>query len=420
VSLAVAVRVLLGRLLRRARAREYGIKELSGGDLTMNSSDPTPAADGLVFVRPGPGPQTHVLIVGVACYPNFRDGGANADLLSPIGQLTAPAISARWLADWFITEHAFPAAPLGSVALLLSEDPPGPYTPPGGQPVGVAPAMYDNLETAAQEWRKRGDGSERNQLVFIFCGHGYGFGDTTSLLLADFDFRKQNRWDRALDLGTFIAGMEACAASHQLFLIDACRRPHGDLLSPHAAIGRSPVQPVQTPRAPFTTSRIATTLFSTGEEEVARAKSGGLSIFAEALIRSFNGMAARDDEGDWRVSTVSLMEAVDHVSRRLTSQIFSSPQQPQGSKVVAFDLHFLQGAPISPIYVERGAPYYNQKGHIVYRGTASGSRECDSGEIEVDVNLPYGAYDLDLECSGAVVGSGSQRAAPTFKKLRLP
>ena len=253
------------------------------GAISRSGTNPgqAPAADGLVFVRPGPGSQTHVLIVGVARYPNFRGGGANADLLSPIGQLTSPAVSARRLTDWFIAEHRFPAAPLGSVALLLSEDATTSlYTPPNGQPIGVLPATYDNMETAAQEWRRRGDGSEQNQLIFIFCGHGYGFGDTTSLLLADFDFRKQNRWDRALDLGTFIAGMEACAGSHQLFLIDACRRPHGDLLSPHAAIGRSPVQPAHMPRAAFTTSRIATTLFSTGEEEVARAQSGGLSIFA--------------------------------------------------------------------------------------------------------------------------------------------
>jgi hypothetical protein len=121
----------------------------------------------------------------------------------------------------------------------------------------IALANYGNLEKAAQAWRTRGDRSEQNQLVFIFCAHGYGFGDTTSLLLADFDFRRQNRWEpRALDLRTFTAGMEARAASHQLFLVDVRRRPHGDLLSPRAAIGRSPVQPMQTPRGRFATSRI--------------------------------------------------------------------------------------------------------------------------------------------------------------------
>jgi hypothetical protein len=296
----------------------------------------------------------------------------------------------------------------------------GTYTPPGGQPVAVGIATYAKLKKTAQAWRSRGDQSEENQLVFIFCGHGYGFGDTTSLLMADFDFREQNRWDRALDLGEFIAGMEACAASHQLFLVDACRRPHGDLRSPHAAIGRSPVQAVAAPRANFTTPRNVTTLFSTGEEEVARAQSGGLSIFAEALIRAFNGMAARNDWGDWRVSTVSLMEAVDHVSKRLTSQIFSSPQQPQGSKVVAFDVHFLQQAPISPVYVERAVPWNGQAGQIAYRqGTAGGSKECNPGDTEVEVHLPFGNYDFDMVCNGSMVASGQQHAAPTFKKLKL-
>jgi hypothetical protein len=154
---------------------------------------------------------------------------------------------------------------------------------------------------------------------------------------------------------------------------------------------------------------------------VARARSGGLSVsvFAEALIRAFNGMAARDDEGDWRVSTVTLMEAVDHVSKRLTSKIFSTPQQPQGNKVVAFDVHFLKQDPISPVYVERSDPWNGQTGQIAYQGASNGSTECGPGDIEVDVHLSYGGYDFDLVCNGAVVASGHQRAAPTFKKLKL-
>jgi hypothetical protein len=152
---------------------------------------------------------------------------------------------------------------------------------------------------------------------------------------------------------------------------------------------------------------------------VARAQSGGLSIFAEALIRSLNGMAARPDYGDWRVSTASLMEAVTHVSTRLTSQVFSSPQQPQGSKIVLFDVHFLQRVPISPVYVERADPWNDQAGQIAYQGAANGSMECDPGDIEADVRLPYGSYDFDMVCNGAVVASGKQQAAPTFRRLKL-
>jgi hypothetical protein len=76
-----------------------------------------PHPQGLVFKRAAQGPQTHVLIVGVARYPNLKGGGANSDRASPIGQLTAPAISARQIADWFIQDYYHPGAPLGSVAL---------------------------------------------------------------------------------------------------------------------------------------------------------------------------------------------------------------------------------------------------------------------------------------------------------------
>jgi hypothetical protein len=170
-----------------------------------------PHPQGLVFERHALGPQTHVLVVGVASYPRLKGGGAKADQGSPIGQLIAPAVSARQIAHWFIKDYHHPNAPLGSVALLLSEVNRRAYRPPGRQPVAVGIATYANLEKAAQAWRLRGDQSEESQLLFIFCGHGYGFGDTTPLLMADFDFREQNRWDQALDLGEFVAGMEACA-----------------------------------------------------------------------------------------------------------------------------------------------------------------------------------------------------------------
>ncbi len=41
-------------------------------------------------------------------------------------------------------------------------------------------------------------------------------------------------------------------------------------------------------------------------------------------------MGARDDNGDWRVNNYSLLEAMSHVSLRLTQNFFPEPQQPQG------------------------------------------------------------------------------------------
>jgi hypothetical protein len=59
-------------------------------------------ADGVVHARGGNVPQTHVLIVGVGRYPFLHGGGAEADELAPLGQLTSPTVSARVLAEWFL------------------------------------------------------------------------------------------------------------------------------------------------------------------------------------------------------------------------------------------------------------------------------------------------------------------------------
>ena len=93
-------------------------------DFESHNNDEHPAAtatDGIVFEDQGPGPRTHVLVVGVGHYPNFRGGGDHADDLSRLGQLRSSTASARLIARWFLDEYRYPPAPLGSLALLCSE-----------------------------------------------------------------------------------------------------------------------------------------------------------------------------------------------------------------------------------------------------------------------------------------------------------
>jgi hypothetical protein len=320
-------------------------------DAEVGTAVPT-ADDALVFEADRDGPQTHVLIIGVGHYPFFRDGGDDTDDAAPLGQLTSSTISARILAHWFINEYRYPPAPLGSVALLLSEVEEKPFVSPTGNWLVPAPA-YAAFSEAAKAWDERGNSDEDNRLVFLFCGHGFGYGVLTSLLMADFDFREQDAWDRALDLGKFVAGMETCAAAEQVYFIDACRRPHGDLLPPGAAIGRSPIHAKSTPRKNFSTTRNAPLIFSTGDDQPARGRTDGASVFTDAFMKSVQGMGARDDNGDWRINNYSLLEAMSHVSLRLTEQHFPEPQQPQGGQARAFDFHYLDKDPISPIYLDR-------------------------------------------------------------------
>lgn len=374
--------------------------------------------DALVFSAEGDGPRTHVLIVGVGHYPYFRDGGPEADDASSLGQLASSTVSARILARWFVEEYNYPPAPLGSLALLLSEPEQATFETPTGK-WRVPKATYEAFGKAAQAWHARGNGDEADRLIFLFCGHGFGYSVLTSLLLADFDFREPDAWDSALDLGKFVAGMETCAAAEQVFFIDACRRPHGDLLPPGAAIGRSPVHAKSLPRQNYSTTRNAPLIFSTGDEEPARGRIDGASVFADAFMKSVDGMAARDDNGDWRVNNYSLLEAMSHVSLRLTEQHFPEPQQPQGGQARAFDFHYLAKDPISPIYLDRNG-FACGPGELHYE--VSGApvvRPCEEDEYEVELNLPFGGYNFTLKDGDVELARAQQRAAPTFKKARL-
>lgn len=278
---------------------------------------------------------------------------------------------------------------------------------------------YDVFARAAQAWYSRGNSDEANRLVFLFCGHGFGYGVLTSLLMSDFDFRKQDAWDNALDLGKFVAGMENCAAAEQIFFIDACRRPHGDLLPPGAAIGRSPVHAKSTPRKDFSTNRNAPLIFSTGDDKPARGRSDGASVFTDAFMKSVRGMGARDDNGDWRINNYSLLEAMSHVSLRLTQQHFPEPQQPQGGQTRAFDFHYLAADPISPIYLDRSGQACGP-GELHYEvGGRAMARPCGNDEYEIELSLPYGGYTFTLKNGATNLAHAQQRSAPTFKKARL-
>jgi Caspase domain len=255
-------------------------------------------------------------------------------------------------------------------------------------------------------------------MVFVFCGHGFGFGPVTSLLMSDFDFRRLDRWDSALDLGKFLAGMASCAAAEQIYFIDACRRPHGDLLAPNAAIGRTPIQAERDPRANFATKRNAPLIFSTGDDEKARGRSDGASVFAAAFLKSVRGMAARDDDGDWRVNNYSLLEAISHVSNRLTAQHFPDPQQPQGAEARAFYFHYLKEDPISPIYLDKGRSRDPGDLHFEVRGKQC-VRPWRADELELELELPYGHYSFTLRDGNTDPARARQRAAPTWKKASL-
>jgi hypothetical protein len=374
--------------------------------------------DCVVYSEEGEGPRTHVLIVGVGHYPYFIDGPRESPG-AELSQLTSPSPSARALANWFIDEYRYPPAPLGSVALLVSEEIPTPFLTPSGARQLLDPD-YNNFSVSVEHWFDRGNTDENNRLIFMFCGHGYGFAQESSLLMSDFDFSRQARWDSALDLGKFVLGMAKCAAAEQLYFIDACRRPHGDLVSPGAVAGRTPIHVIADPRANYQSKVNTPLFFATGNDEPALSRANDVSIFTAAFLKAMRGMAARDDSGEWSVNNYSLLEAMAHISDRLTNEFFSNPQQPQGGQARAFVLHCLPKDPISPVYLYRDGGTPCGPGDLHYSvGGKPLSRSCTHDEIEIELELPFGKYDFTLVHNGSRIASVKQEARPTWKRARL-
>lgn len=363
-------------------------------------------------------PRTHVLILGVGAYPALAKQTGLRDVR--LGQLSSPGPSARALATWFLQHYHYPDAPLGSLSLLLSEAAPSPYIDPQGRSFLAPRATYSAFSDAAHDWCERG-AHPGSRLVFMFCGHGFGNTEETSLLLEDFDESRRDCWDQALDLKAFTGGLEEVPASEQLFFIDACRLPHPVQVGPRSRIGRSPVYLRSSdPRAELPRLN-APVIFSTGADQPARGRTDGVSVFTTAFLKAMAGMGARDDDGEWRVHNLSLLEAMDHVSSRLTQEAFSTPQQPQGAEARKFDLHHLREAPICPIYVERDGDLSDDEARLRYGdGSASGTILFPAMETEIEVSLPFGRYEFELlDELDQVVARAGRESRPTYKKAKL-
>lgn len=361
--------------------------------------------------------RTHVLLVGVGHYPNFANGKRDGSP-APLKDLVSPSVSIRAIADWFLDEYNYPPAPLGSVALLTSDTAPSAFRSLGGGQAVPATSTYANFQRAADAWMRRGDGNEASRLIFFFCGHGYGFGSETSLLLSDFDFSVHNPWDSALDFASFHAGLAKIRAAEQIFFLDACRRPHSDLVAPGAAIGRTPIAAEKGARDGIGI-RTAPIFHSTVLDEPALAKAGSRSVFTMSFLRAVEGMGARDDGIEWKITGLSMLEAIAHVSAKLTEGDFASPQQAQGVDARHFDFHHLRSDPIAVIYLDRGGNGIGPGDIHFQEGGRLRRIPCDGIAEEIGILLPYGDYNFELVDGGKVEARAAARSAPIFRKATL-
>jgi Caspase domain len=271
-------------------------------------------------------PSTHVFCIGVGRYRHLPGGGGPV-AAKPLGlkQLASPPVSAKAVAEWFMTGPAGqpgmffnPAAPLGTVRCLLSAPAPVLVQTPQGD-VQADAAIKANIDAEFAGWLNDVKSNPGNVGVFYFCGHGLMVSDHY-LLAEDYGSGLQP-WLNAFDISSTMRAVEREAKGALFFFIDACREVSREL-SLSAGANPQALMPADLTRPVLRSS--LTRISATGEGELAFAPPGGkVSRFTSAMLRALSGYAGLKMAGQafWDIDG----EALASATRRLLENEFPPP-----------------------------------------------------------------------------------------------
>jgi hypothetical protein len=350
-----------------------------------------------IFHDPGVVPGTHALVIGIGQYSHLIGGDSPAQSTDGMRQLSSPPVSARAVADWLLRSYHCPGKELGSLFLLTSEAASASFNDPRtGTGREVPTAEIAAIVAAVKEWKRLGDASVDNRLIFYFCGHGISEGNDMALLAREFSLDDDNPLESALDFPKLVAGLGKCRASQQIFIVDACRASSDVLISQKggAFAGQVPLlgglRPLDLPRCE------AVTYYSTLAGDLSHARPNSVSLFTEAALRALRGAGSDDPTEEWWVSTSRLHEAVDHFMKEpVFAGKVAGVQIPAVKEMPVFSVHKLTEPPIVPVYVGCVPQEANGTAEFICRqGGAEKSRRAVG---ELDPADPTGRWLLDLE-----------------------
>jgi Caspase domain len=381
--------------------------------------------ESLVHDKAVVGPATHALVIGVGAYPHLN--GGSKTLTSDhegMGQISSPPVSARAVANWLIKTFNNPAKPLATVSLLLAESSPQPFSYPLAPPhdIPVAEATTANLKDAAQGWFVRGNSNRDNLMLFYFCGHGISQGTETALLMADFGANPLNSLEGAFDFRKFYLGLETCAATEQCFFVDACRASSDSLIAAQGFIGQVLVKPGL--RNATWPRRKTSILYATLKGDKAYASPAEPSVYTGALLRALDHFAADDEEGDWRVNTNRLADALDHLVATQMVRKFNLVQVPESNDRSKIYLHHRAGPPDALVYIECVPPDAGSLATLSLSAPGAAPTAIpplQSPAAEWELQVPSGTYDFTAAFpAGQFKGlTVSRHVRPVYRRVRL-
>lgn len=334
------------------------------------------------------GPGVHALVIGVSSYPKL---GSNPFKLA---QLTSAATSAAEFANWLL--KAYPSGseqPLRSVRLLLSPSPSEEIRLRELQASGALPARQDTVSDALTEWSRDCNSVAGNFAILYAAGHGMAAAlDGPNLLLENF-------WENeTLAASLYIPNIQGALGSYpnidkSALFIDCCQQ----VARPDLELGTGLILPRNRSRPE--SRRAYPVYYAAPRGKSALGVPGGLTYFADALLKCLKGQAAvRKEVGDgWCVTSYSLGKALPLV---ISSQQTVSPQ------LTGLDLEIcsISEVPSSPlaVSVKPSGSYVGMAGEV----TDEDDDPVHTFKMErnpYSVPMPCGTYTVFLRSESGKV-----------------
>jgi hypothetical protein len=260
----------------------------------------------------------HVFVLGVSRYRHLEDGSDPSDtgIASGLEQLTSAARSASEFAAWVIEN--IPEERLASLYLNVAPSENEALHPAVKDEVGSSPSATRAI--VVEEWEafyhKCRNTTDATAYIYV-AGHGVQLNiDGAILFLEDFGTPLKRKFWAALDLKAMHRTLRGSdAAALQFWFVDCCREK-ADAAAYNVSELGSAYTGFDVPEGLCVASPM---FFATLPRESAWARTNGVSLFNEALLKALRKSAATESQhsnGSWCVTTSSLVAAVnEHVKR---------------------------------------------------------------------------------------------------------
>ncbi|MBA7687918.1 hypothetical protein ES703_96392 [subsurface metagenome] len=299
----------------------------------------------------------HALVIGTSYYTYLpqNPGDPPPDGVREtlgLGQATTPASSALAFARWLETEYHNPAAPMGSIRLLVSpsQEEKGRQDALANPEDTVLSSNTTNVKAALRVCKLDCEKNRDNAAVFYVAGHGIMLSkDDSIVLLEDFGDPVENVLGCAMDIGAIWRGMSSqLIAKTQFYFVDACRiKP--DVFSDYET---NPVG-VTLDVTEGGTAAVAPIFFGSAPRSFALGEPGRGTLFCQALLDCFalHGVKGPDNHERWTVTTASLLESLDKRVAELAAAYHEEQKAFPGGTPANEVFHVLPGPPEVPLHI---------------------------------------------------------------------